>query len=141
MDVIKCIDHRATLTECFASDKELITKWHIASGKLEDCVERTFKDMADAKIEMFKLIEDNKCVGYFGLEGDSFLSGFFLKPEFRSKKDINNFWNIIDNVFDNKPYYSGVYLKNTRAIKFLSKKGRVVLEVPDKGLVFLLNER
>lgn len=131
--------YKTIISECFESDPELIEKWHIEAGSsLENCINRTFNDLNKFNVTFYKLNIDNKLVGYFGVEGNSFLTGFFLKPEFRTKKYILEFWNIVDSKFDNS-YMIGIFQKNQRASAFLRKKASSFFEY-DQAIYFIVNK-
>jgi N-acetylglutamate synthase-like GNAT family acetyltransferase len=126
--------NKELLTELFSTDKELLSTYHIlAPSTAEICAERTLNDLKENNVEIHLIEQDNKVIGYYGIEKDGWvnnLTGFFLKPEFRTKENIVNFWNKIENNFD-KDYYIGVYAKNTRAIEFLNKKTTTKYESDD----------
>lgn len=138
-------DYKDILSECFSSDKDLLDKWHIESGtSLENCVNRTYNDLKQLNIEFYPLYEDSKLIGYFCKEevyNLSFLTGFFIKPEYRKKEYIKEFWNIVNNKFNNKQFYAGIYEKNIPAINFLKRNNaKEINKVKEyKGIVFMLN--
>lgn len=128
MNAHRIDDYKNLLSEFFESDNELIEKWHIESGNgLKACINRTHQDLRVADVDFYVLIENNKNIGYFGIEKNTFLTGFFIKPEYRKKECIQMFWNIVNNHFENKPFYCGLYTKNERALNFLFKAGAKVL--------------
>lgn len=118
------------LTELLATDKDLLSIYHIeAPNTVEVCVNRTFNDLQDAKVEVILIKENEEVIGYYGIEKGIYnnLTGFFLKPNFRTKEQIIKFWNEIDKNFD-KDYFVGIYKKNIPAIKFLKKKSTTIYE-------------
>jgi N-acetylglutamate synthase-like GNAT family acetyltransferase len=143
------IEFKSVLTnqiieDCFATDPELIEKWHLVAGDgLEACSKKTYEDMFECNVD-FYCIEDNKnLVGYYGVEnydGMKFLTGFFIKPSYRNKEYIKEFWNMIDNKM-NDTYMIGIYNKNERAKNFLLKKTPIFFEVPESKSVFFKVER
>ena len=117
------------LTKLFSTDSELLSKYHIlAPNSAEVCAERTFKDLQDSKVVVHLIEQNGEVIGYYGIEGTAFLTGFFLTPENRNKEMIHYFWNKVDSSFK-KDYFIGVYPKNTRAIDFLNKKTTIKYEV------------
>lgn len=141
MNCNKIVEYKDLLNECFETDTDLLQKWHIESGNgLEQCVERTYKDLKSANVAIFKLDYNNDLAGYFGIEGGNFLSGFFLKPEFRKKPFVELFWSEVDKQFKDPIYYAGLYKKNTPAINFLSKRGKVYLEFDDFVVMMIIKE-
>lgn len=110
------------LTKLFATDPELLSKYHIlAPNSAEVCAERTFKDLQDSKVVVHLIEQNGEVIGYYGIEGTAFLTGFFLTPENRTPAMIELFWGKVNKHF-NKDYFVGLYTKNTRAIKFMNKK-------------------
>lgn len=123
------------LTELFATDSELLSKYHIlAPNSAEVCAERTFTDLINADIKIHLIEKNNEVIGYYGIEGSSFLTGFFIKPTHRNKETIERFWKQVDSHF-NKDYFVGLHSKNTRAIDFINKKSIIKYELD--GSVFL----
>lgn len=127
------------LRECFASDKSLLSKWHVNAGQgIEKCVERTESDMRGASVKVFKITDGDNLVGYFGKEDAHqvhFLTGFFVKPEYRTSQSIAKFWDLIQDEFKDS-FYCGLYEKNEPAIKFIKKnKGNLIASVPTNGEV------
>lgn len=125
------INFKPLLTECFATDPDLLAKWHIKAGSgLDSCVEKTFQDLIEARVLIFRVTNDQETVGYFGkeyFEGENYLTGFFIKPQFRSQK--SDFWALIQNEF-NGAFLCGLYKKNKPAIGFIQKfKGQPIKEV------------
>lgn len=128
------------IKECFSTDPELLSTWHIESGKgIDSCTIRTCKDLADADVEIYALELDNKVIGYFGVELDLFMSGFFIKPEHRNKEVIKEFWSVVDDHFEDE-YMVGLYKKNTPAIEFLKKKTPSYYELDDEAVFFVISK-
>jgi predicted acetyltransferase len=138
-------DYKELLKDCFATDSDLINTWHIEAGTdLDTCVNRTYNDLQKHNVMVFVLEEYNKIIGYFGIEDATdynmgyFMTGFFIKPEYRTKKMIKKFWDIIDNTFTGV-YSVGVFKKNIPAIEFLKRKTDLIIEVPEvNGLYFVI---
>lgn len=137
MKAIEVKNYRDIILDCFSSDKALTEKWHIVSGSgLENCVDRTTNDLKEFKVVFYKLTENEKLVGYFGIENGTHLTGFFIKPEFRNKEIIKEFWNIVDSKF-NSTYMVGIFKKNIPAKRFLEKRTTVHLE-HDQSIYFIV---
>jgi hypothetical protein len=138
-------NYKHIIYDCFSTDKDLIEKWHIESGStLENCTNRTYNDMKDLDLKFNTIYKEDKLLGYFGKEkfnNMNFLTGFFIKPEYRNKDNIKEFWNIVNNTFENKLFYAGLYNKNVPAINFLTRNGGKELnKVGDFGVVFMFNQ-
>lgn len=140
MESIQVCDYKNIILECFSTDKDLIEKWHIVSGSgLENCTNKTVDDLKEFKVNVYKLTQDNKLIGYFGIENNTHLTGFFIKPEFRNKEIIQEFWNIVDSKFNNT-YMIGIFKKNVPAMKFLEKKTSIRLEPNNQSVFFIVNK-
>lgn len=138
MEALEITDYKSVITECFSTDTDLIEKWHIESGSnLETCANRTFNDLQDIDVNFYKLMINNSVVGFFGIEDNKFLTGFFLKPEIRKSKHIQDFWNIVDSKFSDS-YMIGIFKKNERAKEFLLKKTDIFFE-NNQAVYFVVN--
>lgn len=128
------------INECFATDKELLSKWHIsAPASVETCTVRTVMDLQKAtNFVFYSLMEGNEIAGFFGTEivnGNSFCTSFFLKPKFRHKK--KEFWNEVVKKTGNT-FLTAIHPKNERASAFLSKHG-FIQESNEKYTLFKVN--
>jgi hypothetical protein len=123
--------NKEQLTELFNTDPELLSTYHIlAPNSAEVCAEKTLGDMNEANVDIHLVKKNEEIIGFYGIEKNELynnLTGFFLKPEYRTKENVTELWNKIDENFD-KDYYVGVFSKNTRAIEFLSKKTQTKYE-------------
>src|ERR1700692_827256 len=103
MKAIQVEDYKPILAESYATDQDLIEKWHIEAGQgLEKCIEREFKDLVDANVKVFSVTKSEKLIGYFGRElfnSEQYLTSFFVKPEFRKREYISEFWSLLLNEF------------------------------------------
>lgn len=126
--------NKQNLTDLFSTDSDLLCKYHVlAPNTAEVCAERTLNDMKEANVIIHLIEKNDEIIGFYGIEKNKLynnLTGFFLKPKYRTKEHITDFWNKVDANFD-KDYYVGVYSKNTRAIEFLSKKTTTKYEHKD----------
>lgn len=136
MKVERAHEFKEILHECFASDDALISTWHIHAGfGLEACVEKTHSDLTRYQVDIYRVSLGDKLVGYFGREclpGHKFLSGFMIKPAFRTKEGKAEFWKLVCEQFQHEPFLVGLYKKNIPAIKFIrSLRGHFVCEIDD----------
>lgn len=144
MDYEKVSDLKDILEECFATDLDLLNRYHIeAPAILSTCVKRTYDDlMACDDIVFYKVFENNNLIGYFCKEKDKYdnkyLTGFFLKPVYRKSEYVKRFWDIVDKEIG-EDYLIGLYEKNSRAVKFVERGGGEVFfrGVDDKGNGFV----
>lgn len=134
-------DYKDILLDCFITDEDLLNKYHVsAPATLNQCVERTHSDLMSAYVQVYSLEENEEVIGYFGIEIGTYLTGFFIKPEYRNSKYIKEFWNIVNNMFNQKQFYCGVYKKNDRAIEFLKKNnGKLWIETSE-GVFYVFNQ-
>lgn len=124
------------LAKLFQTDSELLSKYHIlAPNSAEVCAERTFNDLEESNVTIHLIEQNGEVIGYYGIEGKTFLTGFFLTPENRSPGMVELFWRRVDKHFD-KDYFVGLYTKNTRAIKFMNKKTTEKYEIANNIVLF-----
>lgn len=124
------------LRRLFYEDKELIETYHVFAGQgLKNCVNKTVSDMKDFVNYAFYVIKDRgNIIAFFGREvvdGYTFMTGFFIKMNYRTHEFVKFFWDSVRKTLGAKEAYSSVYKKNTRAINFLCKKGCVAFEKND----------
>lgn len=126
MEAFKVNHYKGVIRECFSSDGELLNKWHIsAPANVDICTNKTFEDLKEAiNFEFYELREQGQTAGFIGVEkrmDNNFLTGFFLKPDYRKEENKNEFWGIVkDKAGDS--FSSAIHPKNIRADKFLSKQ-------------------
>jgi len=132
-------DIKTLLTDSWASDPELCEKWHIAApATLEDCVDRTLQDLenTDNTFKVFKVLDGDNVAGFFGQEIGNYLNLFFIHPKYRNKEKVSEIWSLVSGQFPS-PFFTAVYSKNSRAINFYSKNGRI-LDDSDHYKTFIL---
>lgn len=131
MEIRLELSFKEILTDCFQADCDLLKRWHIFSGRgLKACVDKTFKDLKTARVMMFSLRKSGRLCGYFcreNCDGHQFLTGFFLKPEYRTPEGRAEFWNVIQQEF-RKPFYCGLYDKNQPAKRFIESRGAMLVK-------------
>lgn len=115
------------IVNCYQTDVDLYTKFHVTPGSLSKCVDRTVTDFLNHNIKIYKLEENGSLIGYFGEEDIDRLTGFFIIPKYR-KTHKNLVWNMIKSHFPND-FNTGIYTKNVRAAKFLKKMGGNIVDV------------
>lgn len=138
-----------TVFDCFASDPAFIEKWHVLAGQpLVACVDKTVSDLQSVKdLKFFEVLDRKEVVGYIGIENVEnkhlALTGFFLKPSHRTREGLSEFWSVIKDYFEGRPFMSGVYTKNRPANKFLQKMGgkvvAVVIKNDNPGIIYGFN--
>ena len=126
---------RDLVRRCFATDPDLLNRWHIAApATLEQCVEKTMRDVDsfDESFRFYLIFSGENLVGYFGTEFGNYLNLIFVKPEFRNSDFMPEFWASICKQMQ-KPFATAVYSKNKPAISFYSKRGRKVADFKANG--------
>ena len=125
------------IVNCYQSDSELVSKYHVTPGKLSDCVDRTVSDLLNNNVNVYKIQVNDKFIGYFGESEGKYLNGFFVMP--KERKNNADVWNVIKAHFSGS-FKTAVFSKNTRAIKFLKKNNCKIIEAVDTedgaGFVF-----
>lgn len=116
------------LRKLFSTDSHLVNIFHIKAGEgVKACANNTCEVLKNLQsFDFYALYDIEKVVGYFGLEyfgGNTFLTGFFLEPNYRTTEAKEQFWNLVFKKAKASPLYCGIYKKNTRAAKFLEKSG------------------
>ena len=131
------------IKHCFDGDAELVEKFHVAAGSgLDSCVENTFTTLLYGTVgyEFYILKADGEAIGYFGkevLEDKIYLTSFAITYEYRNDKSRKALWKFICQVLG-KTFYCGLYLRNSRAIKFIENNGGVLQDSGEEaGEVFM----
>lgn len=133
---VNICEYKTLLTELYKEDDDLLNKYHISSGKgLEYCVDKTVRDfLSFSSYKLYKILVDNQVVAFFGKEyvdGIWFMTGFFIKINYRTKNFVYLFWKNVKKTFSQKHIYCNIYKKNTRAQKFLEKNGKLVYQTEE----------
>lgn len=123
------IDVKDALAECFPTDQDLLSFWHIAApASAEECVARTLEDIhRDCDRGTFKFYRtyiDQELAGYWGTEFNKYINLIFVKPKFRNVAFMQKFWTAMTDSLDT-PFYTAVYEKNSPAVSFYTaRKGK-----------------
>ena len=128
--------NKELMTKLFSTDKALLESFHIiAPNSAENCAARTFKDLEDNNVVTYLIEKNNEVIGYYGIEGSAFLTGFFLTPENRDRATIDLMWKKIESHFPGN-FLTCLYTKNTRAIDFMTKKTPEMHKVGNDVVLF-----
>lgn len=131
MEIKEVTDRKKLIGECFSSDRAYIHTHKLANKGLDACINCTFGEIKDLpNYKLFAFIEDNNVVGMFGIENNTVLNPFFIKPIYRNRYNIGQALNMVRSML-NKKYIMGLYDRNPKAIEFFKKNGGNVLT---KGL-------
>lgn len=117
-------DIQNLISTCFATDPALIETFHVSSGSLQSCVERTCKDLSltHPSFKLYEIEDEGMTVGFFGKEHSNYLTTIFVHPTYRKKESIVKIWSLIQSNFD-EDFYTAVYEKNKPAIRFFTRNG------------------
>ena len=120
MIFVKSEPTREFIKYCYSTDNTFTDLYHTKNGQgLDICVEDEYLLIIENDVSFYKIYDYNdNIVGWFGKEADNFITSFFILPEHRKTVE----WEKILNQFE-KPTYTGIYTKNTRACKFFEKLG------------------
>lgn len=120
----KVTDYYSVIKQCYSEDPELLEKYHVlAPDTLENCSKDTYNILEKWCKDFYIVFNDTELIGYFGKHTEidlDVLSTIYVRPKFRKKEFMGNFWKLINNSFD-KEFYTGIYKKNTRCADFYRK--------------------
>lgn len=136
-----------SVKQCYEEDLELASKYHILSGNnIEECVLDTVSVLNEPGHKFYRVYDNNEFIGYFGSNKKviPYLTTFFIRLKHRNKDTLVNFWNMIENYFNNDIFATGIFDKNTRAKRYLERNGGIIIRVipqyrNDKGLIYAFN--
>lgn len=128
LTIKKTDNYQNLLRRCFSTDASLVNIFHIKAGEgVKVCAENTHEVLKSLQgFDFYALYDTDKSIGYFGIEhygGSTFLTGFFLNPDYRTDEVKKWFWKQVDKKASVDTLYCGIYKKNTRAKRFLEKSG------------------
>lgn len=135
MRIERSHDVGSALFECFATDPELLSRWHIAAGSgLEGCVERTLRDVDafDPSFRFYRAYEGDELVGYWGVEFGNYINLIFVKPTYRTREFMPRFWRELEATVAD-PFFTAVYAKNEPATRFYARQGEIFKTTEHEG--------
>lgn len=121
--------------ECFATDPDLLSFYHVeAPASLDDCVKRTLADAEkfDVTFRFYLVHVGRELAGYWGTEWDRYLNLIFVKPKFRTREFMEQFWDKIKVSMDGR-FATAVYARNKPAVAFYSRHGTKLKEFEMHG--------
>jgi hypothetical protein len=147
MVAIPIQSYRDVLFECFSEDEAFLNRWHIEAGKgINACVDTTLADLQLSNATFCIVHEESDLVGYFAKEvlpESTFLCAFFVRPKYRTKEFLQQFWQLVKSHF-NSSFYVGLFDRNIPAIKFISKNNGEPVQCTEvhghPGIIFLIQE-
>ncbi len=134
----KTHDIKRVIADCYKTDSELIEKYHkLSPTTLGIATDYTVGALSGIKneLEFFELYCDDDFCGYFAIQAEKIIVGFFLLPKFRNKEVILKFWRIVKSKFKDE-ILCGLYEHNIRAIKFLKKTGFTLFNEVEPNMLF-----
>lgn len=125
-------DIKPLVEKAFLGDNDLLEKYHIVGGSLEDCVNSTIEAIRDVDkmygLRYYMITNDGVAVGYMTL-GPDFLHSFGINIQYRQKDILKEWWSELLNIMSD--FFCTLHSKNTRAIEFLKKQGMIVHDEKD----------
>jgi len=133
--MLKEIADKHTLYSCiyvaFIDDNELVSKYHVVNGNVEECVRDTYnKILVESKsteLKWYSVNDDNDALIGFLIVSLSYgvLYSFGLNIKYRKEK-AKDFFDKISQLFDGK-FGCGLWTKNDRAIRYLIRNGMQIV--------------
>lgn len=131
VDIIDKYALHSCIYMAFLDDHELINKYHIVNGSLEECVGDTYnKILVESKsteLKWYSVNDDsNTTIGFLVVSlSYGVLFSFGLNINHR-KEHAKEFFDKIKDLFSNG-FGCGLWTKNTRTIKYLIKNGMQIV--------------
>lgn len=115
------------IKKAFENDQDLLSKYHIVNGTLEECVESTMDAIIDVDkvygVKCYMVSCNDRAIGYMTL-GPDFLHSFGINSEYRSQGILTDWWELLLEIMSD--FFCTLHSKNIRAIEFLKKQGMIV---------------
>lgn len=131
---------RPCVVSAFDGDAELLSRYHIIQGTLNECVSDTLDRIEQVsktnKLKYFSVTMESAVIG-FTVIGDAFLLSFGIKERYRVRAVVMEWWKLVCEELDNE-FVTWIFKKNTRAISFLLKNGMEIVDNDPKKDFFNL---
>jgi hypothetical protein len=116
----------------FFGDNDLINRYHVVGGNLDDCVKDTFNKCIEASrlvpLEFFEVYIDEIKVGYTVMSRTyNNLYSFAINVQYRGNLALSEWFGIVTKLL-NSEFTCALWTKNDRAIEFLKKHGMEIFE-------------
>jgi hypothetical protein len=126
MEIKEVVDYKPLVEECFTSDNGYLANHYASEKGLEACINITVSEISHLPIySLYKILHNDEIVGMFGIENNTVLNPFFIKPEFRKKQYVGPILNLMQSKMKHT-YYMGLYDKNTPIMKFFLQNGGTI---------------
>ena len=139
MEIVPIENYKEMIAEAWSSDQPLYEKYHYCAGEgLDRCIEDTISRLSMCKdLEFFKVTLGGADFGFFATEYfrfGSFLTTFFIFPEYRSKENGKKFISLIRKYCGtDKCLFTAIFDNNDRAANFLERNGFDIIEIGVEG--------
>lgn len=115
------------IKRAFDGDSELMSKYHIINGTIEECIDSTMYAIIDVDkvygVKCYMISCDDRAVGYMTI-GPDFLHSFGININYRTKDVLKEWYQSLLSI--KSDFFCTLHSKNTRAIEFLKKQGMIV---------------
>lgn len=123
------------ITMSYAGDNDLLNKYHVKKFTLKEAVKSEINSInnigLNLKMNYFKVMFNNKPIGYFVKSG-KFLLSFAISIQYRTKEILTDWWNELTKNMG-KNFTCGLLSNNTRALDYMKKRGmKIIYENPEK---------
>lgn len=129
--VLEHIDnYENIIRELYSSDVNFVNKYNVGEGEnLEEQISKSVEVLSNTPdLTVFSIRDEGNLIAYFGRQRfneDQFLTGFFIKKEFRNRHFVEYFFIVLDAYFDGA-FYCILHYKNSKAINFIVKNGELI---------------
>lgn len=125
----------------YEGDEDLLNCFWGESFNLEKAVNETMNAInqyqEETNMQHYAVLLDGKEIGYLSCFPHNLYS-FGININYRTKEILNDFWEQIKDILGSS-FICMLFNQNTRAIKFLKKKGMVEIEGVEQNCTTLLN--
>lgn len=118
---------REAVTIAFSGDQDLIDKYHVINGNLDEAIKDTLYRIEDVTnyydLVFYKVIFNKMIIGFFTVEKNGvFLNSFGIAYKYRKDYILKEWWELVKHKLQDD-FKCILNSKNERAIKFLIKNG------------------
>ena len=132
LERISPIDLLMHIHKAFEGDADLLNNIHMSPGSLDHCVNHTYAEIEKSahhygdKMDCFKVMYGFQNIGYsviirHGSEPDELYS-YGISIKYRESEILKEWMELLKDTLSN-PFFTVLWSKNERAIKFFEKNG------------------
>jgi hypothetical protein len=123
-------NYKDIINELYSSDVDFVEKYNLGEGlTIDDQVSKSIETLSNTPdLSVFSITKDGELIAYFGKQifhEYQFLTGFFIKKEFRNRSFVEYFFSVLKSYFKDS-FYCILHYKNSRAINFILKNGELI---------------